>query len=173
VVDGEDGPDGHVDVDVRGPVQGVEDQDVVSGREPIRNGEDLLRLLGDHAAEVSGVVEGVVDHVLGEHVELLDLFSVDVAVPGPSEDVHEPRLVHLPADHLRGQGHVVEEVRQCPRGFRVPTLLVHDVPLQGDDAALRHGNLVLFGDPAGPSRRGFQPDRGKGRGRKASTGAMD
>ena len=95
-------------------------------------------LFGDHAAQVAGVVHGLVDHLLGELVELLDRFPLDVRRAGRPQEVEEPRLVHLLRDDLGGQGHVVEQVAQGSGRLRVLALLVDDVSTDRGDAGVVH-----------------------------------
>ncbi len=103
-LNGEDRADRHVHVDVRGAVQRIENQDILPLRKLLRNRQNVLGFLGDHATKGSGMIQGPEDHVLSIQVELLDTFALDVGITRASQDVHDTGLVHFPRDNLGSQG---------------------------------------------------------------------
>ena len=86
--DREDGADADVDVDVAGAVERVEDDDVLAvlrGRAATTIG--LVVLLGGHDGDVAAAAQAVQQRLVGEHVELLHGFALDVLLAGGAEDV--------------------------------------------------------------------------------------
>jgi len=77
----EDGADGNVGVDVGGPVEGIEDQEVFAQGENRGNLDDIRILLGGHGAEDSGPFHAVDENPVGKLVELADFLSLDIDLP--------------------------------------------------------------------------------------------
>ena len=48
------------------------------------------------------MIHRTVDHVLCVEIELLDTLALYVRVSGVSEQINDPRLVHLPRNDFRG-----------------------------------------------------------------------
>ena len=90
-VDAEDGPDGDPAVDVRGPVQRVEHDDVAArgARDDDRRGA----LLRDHRRDLPRAAKAGDEDVVGQDVQLLLVLPLDVLGPaGEAEDAGEAGL---------------------------------------------------------------------------------
>ena len=61
-----------------------------------------------------GVIQRIVDHLVGVGIQLLDPFPVQIHITGaPHDVVHEAGPVHLPGDDLRGQCNLEEHGREA------------------------------------------------------------
>jgi hypothetical protein len=89
--DAEHRADGHVDVDVRRAVEGIEQQAVLAALEVLGDRDDPLDLLRRHRAEPAAMVDGLDDRLVGEDVELL----LDLALTFAS--LVAPRMSTRPA----------------------------------------------------------------------------
>ena len=118
-VEREDRSNRDVRVDVRAAVERIEQQDVVSYRELLGNLDQPLFLLGGHHAQVPTMIQRVEHHVMRVLIELLDFFSMYVALPRLSEDIDQARLAHLAVNQLRSLGQVVQDGSQRPCRSRV------------------------------------------------------
>src|SRR5581483_1289994 len=96
----------NVDIDIRGPVQRIEEKDVLSTFVVRRNFEDTLVLFAGHSAEVPAVVHRAIDHGVGEGVEFLDDLALNINVPRRAERIDEPRLPDLAIDNFKRQRQV-------------------------------------------------------------------
>ncbi len=156
-VDAEDRPDGDVDVDVRRAVERVEDHDVVAGRELVGDRDERLVLLGRHARDEPGVIQGLVDDLVREHVELLHVLTVHVLFPRSAEDVDEAGLRHLPRDELRGERDLDEQARERPGRLRVQPLLVDEEAGDRHDVCVWHVSNIEPHARPGQRRRPASP----------------
>ena len=84
-----------------------------------RDRDDVLVFLRPHHADPAGVVEALLDGLVGEHVELLLLLALDVPAPARAEDVDQPGAADRRRDDLGGQRDVVEQVGQLARRLGV------------------------------------------------------
>jgi len=99
----------------------------------------------NHAAEVSTVVHGVVDDLLGELVQLLHLLTLNILPASFSQDIDKPCFRHLPLNQLGGQSQIGEDIAEVTRRLRMLPLLFHDVPIDGYDSTVGHS----FSPPRG------------------------
>ena len=149
-VDAEDRADGHVEIDVRGAVERIEDEEVLAHRVLVGDGQEIDVLLGGQPGQAAGVVGQADDGQVGEAVELHDRLALDVDVRRAAQDLGQAGPGRLAGDDLPGQGQVVEDVGQGARGLGVDGLLVEDVPLDGDDG----GRIRIIGHDASWRIRG-------------------
>lgn len=56
------------------------------------------------------MLHGAVDYIVGENVELLDLFTVNVLPSSQAENLDKTRLFHLIGDNLECDGEIPEQV---------------------------------------------------------------
>ena len=95
--------------------------------------DDRRLLLRRHGAQPAAVVHRLDDYLVGDDVQLLLNFALDVHVFRGAEDVGQTGAADLVGDHLRGQRQVVEDAGELTRRLRVKLLLLDDEPLDGDD----------------------------------------
>ena len=104
--DAEDRPDGDVDVDVARAIERVEANDVLSG---LAEHPGLLELFaGDHRAPAAPL-EHRAEDVVGEGVELLHLFPLDVRLAGVSKQPGEPGRSDTRVNDPEAEGDGVED----------------------------------------------------------------
>jgi hypothetical protein len=82
------------------------------------------------------VIHGVEHHIVRVLIELAHLLAMYVLLPRHPEDVHQPRLAHLPVYQLRGEGEVVQDIGQGTRCPGVPALRLDDEAAQGDHVSI-------------------------------------
>jgi hypothetical protein len=75
--DGEDGSDADVDVDVGRAVEGVEDDDVLTGFGAI-DGDGLFIFFADEHGDAFAAAEAMEERLVGKDIELLLGFALDV-----------------------------------------------------------------------------------------------
>ena len=144
----EDRPDRHVDVDVGGPIERIEEEAVLAAAESVGNGDDVRLFLGRHGTEPAPMVHRLHDGVVGEDVELLLDLPLHIRVLRRAEDVGQAGAAHLVRDHLGGERHVVEDAGQLTRGLRVHAFLLDDEALDRDDrrrGVLNHSPYLSAG----------------------------
>ena len=137
--DREDRADVDVRVDVRRAVERVEVHHVLADRLPLRNGDDVFVLFRRQDRELPGRAQHLVDHVVGEDVELLDLLAVHVLVAREAEDVHQPGARHLAIDHLRRERHVGQHAGELAARPGVQALLLEEELAERDRAGGHDG----------------------------------
>ena len=159
---GEDRADGAVDVEVRGAVERVDEDDVLPrrGRDGLVLGEAgrEVHLLGDDGRDELPVGEGLEEDVVREGVELLLLLALDVRPAGGTEDLGEARAGEDARDPLPRERELREEGGELAGRLRVAALGLEEVAVEaGPDR------------PAAPSRRhlsrarpGRRPSRRRG-----------
>ncbi len=158
-MNGEDGADGGVDVDVAGAIQRVELEHVLALRVLGRDGDRLRHLLGAHHTHVTALLHAAGDHVVGEDIELLHLFALNVLFAGEAENAGEARAAHLTGNDLGGQGDLMKQPREVAgRAGRLP-LHRQNVLLEGlarerrtggtDGEVLRRVHTAPLADPTG------------------------
>ena len=89
-----------------------------------------------HHADPAGVVEAVLDGLVGDDVELLLLLALDVPVAGRAQDVDQAGAPDRRRDDLGGERDVVEQVGELARRLGIAVLLVEDEALDGGDGRL-------------------------------------
>ena len=67
---------------------------------------------------------------------------MDILAAHRSEDVNEPRLAHLPPNHLERERQVSQETRKTAARTRMGALPFDDVTLNGDDFTFSHGRVL-------------------------------
>ena len=135
-IDAEDGADRGVDVDVGGAVEGIEEHGVLADGVFGRDRDDLFVFFRAHHAHPAGVIEAVLDRLVGDDVELLLVFALHVLGAGGAEDVDQARPPDRRGDDLRRKGDVVEQVRQLAGGLGIAVFLIEDEPLDGRNGRL-------------------------------------
>ena len=132
-VDGEDGPDRDVDVDVGGAVEGVYQHHVLGvTRELGIEGDEVLLLLRGHAAHLATGLQRRLEALVGIDVQLLLHLALHVFGADGADDVRQTRLVDLPVHHLGGQADGAEQGGQLAGRGRVVRLLFDDELAHGD-----------------------------------------
>ncbi len=140
-VDGEDGADGGVVIDVGGAIQGVVEKDVLADGEAGGDGDEVLVLLGGHDGDAPGVVVEAENGLVGQLVELHDRLALDVDVLGGAQDLRQPSTGGLAGDELARQGQVIQDIGEDAGGLGVDLLLLEDVALDGDDLGLVEADI--------------------------------
>ena len=140
-VDGEDGADGDVHVYIGRAVNRIEDEDVVAARVSFRDGVNVVHLFGSHAGQATSMVGGVDDERIGELVEFLHLFAVDVGAAGDAHYLGETSLVHVAGDDFGGNAQVGEQAGEFASGLGVLPFFFNDETSEGG-ADLHEGPCV-------------------------------
>ncbi|PRD38308.1 UNVERIFIED_CONTAM: hypothetical protein NCL1_03594 [Trichonephila clavipes] len=94
----------HVDVDVRGAVERVEQQQVAAARRAVGDRERVVHLLRGHAGEVAAAAVHVEQDVVGDHVQLLLVLALHVGAAGGAEHAGQRALADGGADAAAGIG---------------------------------------------------------------------
>ena len=108
-VNGKNGPDSYIGVDVGGSVKRIEQQHVFSSGIVVGDCDNLFRLFGSHHAEMTAMVHGLVNGFMGEDVEFFDIFTVHVLFPGKAQNIHESGFAHFTPDHLEGKRKIPQQ----------------------------------------------------------------
>ena len=156
----EDGANGHVDVDVRRSIEGIEQQHILAGAESLGNVDDVRLLFGRHGTQPATMIECLDDDFVGNHVELLLHLPLDVHVAGRAENVRESGTSHFVRDHLAGERHVIEDTGQFAGGLGEHAFLLDDETFDRDDGGRSmpdHGSTP-GGRRARRSAAAFDPD---------------
>src|SRR5262249_35164475 len=105
----------------------------------------LFVLLGGHDRHVATTAQAAEQGLIGENVEFLHGFTLDVLLPRRAEHVRQPSAAHARLDHLRGQRKTRQQPGEFARGMGVvATLLLQDVLLHCHHGRRFHG-LALSG----------------------------
>jgi len=104
----------------------------------------FVEFLGSHDRHIAAEAQAVLDHVVGEDVELLLTLAVDVLRAEIAENIDQPGPANLGLNDLGGQGDAGEQPTELPGRGRMPGLLFDQVLLDGD-VAIRglHNNRFL------------------------------
>jgi hypothetical protein len=148
LLNGPDGADGDVHVDVRRSVERVQGERVLAGtmlRRLVRVDQILVLLGGDHR-DVAIPREGVDELRVRVDVQPLHVFALYVRVARRPENIEEARLVDLAADDLRGEDDSGEDLGELARRRRELTLLL--------------GNELVAGHPVPNGHRTSEPGDG-------------
>ena len=135
-VDAEDGADRGVDVDVGGAVERIEEDGVLADWVFGGNRDDVLVFLRTHYADPPGVLQAVLDGLVGEDIELLLLLALHVQDAGGAKDVDQAGAADCGGDDLGRERDVVEQIGQLPRRLGVAVLLIENEALDGGDGRL-------------------------------------
>ena len=122
--DGEDGPDRQVDLDVAGAIQRIEGNQVLALGEFVRNLDDFIVFLGRHGGQVASPLQRANEDVVGQHVEFLLDFALDVFRTNHIEIASQSPAVHFMTDAFAGGSHVVQQQREFTGGTRNLPLFV-------------------------------------------------
>ena len=146
----EDGADADVHVDVGGPVQRVDQHDVLAGPAftLVAATHVTVAFLRADAAHALPGREDAHECVVGEDVEFLLLLVLNVGGPGSPEDVGQPGPVDLLVHDFRRHPDVGEQTRELARHKREFRLPVHDELAKS--GCLDHCRYLLF-KSSGPS----------------------
>src|ERR1019366_10091642 len=126
---GKDGADADIGFNVRGAVQRVVEQQVLSFWVLLGNGDHVGAFLGDHYTEVAAVVHGPVDGILRDSIQASYQIAGDVLLAGFSKDVRQSPAVYLVGDDLGRDRQVPEQTSQVAGRLLVRALLLQDVSL--------------------------------------------
>lgn len=128
----EDGTHGHVAIDVRGPVEGIEGDAELTG---LVSGHDdgMLVLLRDQDAANAAVYERVDHHVVGHDVELLLIVAGGVDLPREAVELGDSRASDRRRDQFEGSGEGVKEEHELGV-LRV----LHHVAVEGGGIEIEH-----------------------------------
>ena len=128
-MNGEDGSDRCVDVDVPRTIERIELQYVLALWVLPRDRNRLLDLLAAHHTDVAAGFDGVNDRAVGELVEFLHLLALNVGRPGEPEDVRETCPAHPTSDDLRGQADLLKKASEITCRLGHPALAVEQMSL--------------------------------------------
>jgi hypothetical protein len=106
--DGEDGADGDVHVDVGRAIQRIEGNQVLAARELGRDGEHVVHLFRCHTGQMAAPAQRIQHDVIGDDVQLLLRFTLDVLAAGTAQHTDQRALVDLMGD-LLARGHDVAQ----------------------------------------------------------------
>src|ERR1051325_12033111 len=90
------------------------------------------------------MVEGLDDDVVGEDVELLLDFPLNVLRLGRPDDVRQAGAPDLRGDHFRREREIVQNARELTRGVWVKALLLDDESLDRDDRGRGVSDHVFY-----------------------------
>lgn len=99
-IDAKDGANGDAAVDVARAIERVKADDVAALERSILDKDGLLVLLAHEDRRLAGRPERVDKDLVGEHVELLDLFALHVRRTGKTRHVRKTRLADERRDVL-------------------------------------------------------------------------
>jgi hypothetical protein len=122
-----------VHVDVAGPVQRIEQHNVLRLAAELLDDVGFVVLLGDHQAHVAAVTEALDDGLIGDLVELLNQLALDVGIAGRAENAEQTGPPHAILDDPGGQGDAREKPTELSGGGGVGLLPLDDVLLNGDE----------------------------------------
>ncbi len=112
---GKDRPNRRVDIDIARAIERIELKDVLALGVLRRDGDRLFHLFAAEHADMTALLNAIDDRVVGEDVELLNFFSLNVHFAGEAENVHEAGLAHLRADDLRCERDLMEKPSEISR----------------------------------------------------------
>src|SRR6185437_4643823 len=133
LVDGEDGADVDVDVDVGGAVERVEDDDVSARLRVGVDDDGLFVFFADKCGHAVAATEDVEENFVGVDVELLLDLALHVDGANGTESVTEAAPTDFGFDHLGGQRDAAEQPAEGAAGLGKVLLLAPDVLLHGRD----------------------------------------
>jgi hypothetical protein len=105
----EDGADAHVDVDVAGTIERVEQQQVFALRVAVGHDVDRVHLFAGHRGQVAAPLVGLDQHLVADDVELFLRLTLHVVGAGVAEDVAQGPFVHRDGDALASTRHDLDQ----------------------------------------------------------------
>mmetsp|Transcript_2900 Transcript_2900/g.5530 ORF Transcript_2900/g.5530 Transcript_2900/m.5530 type:complete len:407 (+) Transcript_2900:52-1272(+) len=144
--DTEDGTRGDGGIDVGGTIEWVEGGDVLTGVEFVNDNWIVFLLRGDHA-KLSGGAEGGLEDIVGDDIELLLLFALNVdrsTTLGKTSGAGDTSSLDHGSNALAGNGDSRDEANHVllPRSLAAHSLLDHE-------AGESHGAIVNNGSGRG------------------------
>ncbi len=138
----EDGADRDIDVNVRRAVQRVEHQQVFALRVAVGNLVERFHFFRRHRGEVAAPFVGVEQHFIGDHVQLLLGFALDIAGAGRAQHAGEGALADGVGNGLAGARDHFDQQPQFGLDRVVLALLLDQVAGEADAS---HGWFSLDG----------------------------
>jgi hypothetical protein len=108
-MNGKDGADADVHVDIRRAVERIEHQHVFAVGIAVRDGDQVGMFFGDQGGQSTVVDRDSLNGLIGDQVNLHDLFALHVGLPGVSQDLDQAGARHLIGDDFASQGQVVQQ----------------------------------------------------------------
>ena len=132
-VDGEDGPDRDVDVDIGGAIERVDQHHIlgVFGERRVK-GDEVLFFFRSHAAHLAARFERRLEAFVGINIQLLLHLALYVFSAHGTDDIRQSRLVDLPVHHLGSKADRAEQRGQLAGRGRIIRLLFDDELTHGD-----------------------------------------
>jgi hypothetical protein len=86
--------------------------------------------------------------VIGEYVQLFDVFTLNVDRTGVTKDVHQPSFVDFYIDTFGGETHVAEEVTEFAGRIRKLTQLLDSKFIEGENLSvhIHTGKILMIND---------------------------
>ena len=106
---GEDGSHRNVYVDVGGAIEWIEEETVLPALEPLGNLDDVRFFFRRDGAKSSTVIDRLDDDLVGDDVELLLRFTLDIDVLSRTENVSETSASDFVGNHLRREREIVQQ----------------------------------------------------------------
>ena len=138
-IDGEDGADGHIDINVGGAIQRIDQHHIFGAL--FRQGleaDKILFLFGGQATHLTASGQGRLEPFVGKPMQLLLFFALDIGLPHAAEEVADPGLIDLAIDDLGRQTNGSQQGAQLPGGMGKIRLLPNDKLAQGNPVEVLH-----------------------------------
>jgi len=133
-IDGEDGADADVDIDVGGAVEWVEKKGIVAGL-IFRGDNDSFVFFGAHNGKTTMLADCGNNFFVGEQIEFFYFFTLNVDVACEPENVDQSGADDFSSDQFCCKGNIVEQVGKFAACFGEKLLLFEDVTFNGDQIA--------------------------------------
>ena len=104
--------DRDIDIDVGRTIERVEEQQKFALRIAVRNGVGMVHFLGGHRGQMAAPFVGFEQGLVGDHIELLLHFALNVLGSGLAQDAGQVTLAHAITDSLAGARHHLEQEPQ-------------------------------------------------------------
>ena len=115
---GKNGAHVHVDVDVGGAVQRIENQNVIAPGEFRPHADQLGLLFGSHGADGPAAFHAVDKNTVGNGVHFLDVFSLHIDFSGAAENIQQTGLIDAAGNGLAGQDQVIQQAGEHTGSLR-------------------------------------------------------
>src|SRR5579883_238091 len=139
-VDGKDGTDVDVDVDVGRAIERVENDGVFAGALLAIEGDRLLVFFRDERGDGIAQPEAMQQRIVGINIKLLLLLTLYVDFADIAEDIEQARAADFGLGHFGGEGESGEQPGESSAGMREALLFVQDMLLDGSN----HGSRVIL-----------------------------